>query len=85
MNFEFSQKKIDLLLHIDKHGFVTKTSRPFLSSLRFYNYIWMLRDENLVVVDGTDESHQKRWILSNRGKKIVGHIKSINEVFKNEG
>jgi predicted transcriptional regulator len=39
----------------------------------------MLRDENLVVVDGNDENHQKKWILSNKGKKIIEHIKKIND------
>lgn len=84
MKFEFSHRAKELILHIDKYGFVTKDTKPFLSSWRFYNYLWILRDFRIIEVDGINDNHQKRWCLTGLGKEVAKHLKAIEELMENE-
>jgi hypothetical protein len=68
VEFELTPKLIKLLMHIKRKGFVTKDTRPFLASMRFYNYLWVLRDNGLIESNGNDKgNHQKIWRLSPKG------------------
>ena len=89
MELEFSNRLVALLKHIEKKGFVSKDTRPFLSNFRFFNYVWMARDAGWIQENGnvSDDIHQKRWVLSENGKKVMKHLHDIEKltgVEKNE-
>ena len=80
MAVELSSKMSKLLIHIFKKGFVTKNTRPFLTTLRYYNYIWLARDAGLIVCNGTNsETHEKTWILTERGAKVASLLKKVED------
>jgi hypothetical protein len=80
MEFEFSQRMVNLMLHIQKHRFVTRDTRPFLSSFRYYGYIWMLRNAGLIEEEGCNNEHQKKWILTKNGKDFCSHLKELRDL-----
>jgi hypothetical protein len=80
MGFEISQRMIDLILHICDHGFVTRDTRPFLSSFRYYGYVWTLRNYGLIKEEGADGSHQKKWVLTKKGKDFCFHLKALRDL-----
>jgi len=86
MSFELSDRMAKLLDYILEKGSVTSTSRPFLTRPRFYNYLWMARDAGLVTVNGLDEdTHQKQWVLTEKGKCVAKHIKEIKLIVEKDG
>jgi hypothetical protein len=80
MEFELSQRLVKLIMHIKTHGFVTKDTRPFLSSFRYYGYLWILRDYGIAECDGTDENYQKIWKLTKTGMMVAEHLKQIGDL-----
>lgn len=85
MIIEFSPKLIKFLLHIEKEGFVTKSTKPFLTTLTYYNYLGMAKDMKLIGCNGFDERNQKTWILSPLGKEVAIHLKSIYQLMEKAG
>lgn len=85
MMIEFSPKLIKLILHIDKEGYVAKNTKPFLTTLTYYNYLGMAKDMKLVECNGFNDKNQKHWILSPIGKEVAVHLKAINEIMKKTG
>lgn len=85
MKSELNQRMIKLLLHIKKNGFVMKDTRPFLSALRYYNYLWALRDMSLIECNGVDKNtQQKKWVLSEKGIDVAGKLKNIEDLISDE-
>jgi hypothetical protein len=80
MEFKFTQRMVNLMLHIKNHGFVTMDTRPFLSSYRYNKYIWMLRDYDLIVENGCDAKNQKKWILTDKGQTFSFHLKLMRDL-----
>lgn len=72
-----------LLLQIDKEGFVTrKTQKVYLSSIGFFLALKWLKEKNLVFCDGVDNNNYKVWKLSKKGREVVGYLKKIEELVK---
>jgi len=85
MKFELTPRMMKLLMHINNKGFVTKDTRPFLTTMRYYNYLWSLRDMNLIECNGVDENtQQKKWQLTEKGAIVAGKIKEIEGIVLNE-
>jgi molybdenum-dependent DNA-binding transcriptional regulator ModE len=83
---ELSPKMIKLLGHIHDKGFVTKETRPFFTTFRYYNYLWMIRDMGLVQSNGCNENNrQKKWVLTEMGEKVVELYKKIDEELNKGG
>jgi hypothetical protein len=82
-NIEFNNNMIKLLLHIKHKGYVSKGTRPFMTTMKFYNYLWMARDVGLVTCDGLENSnHQKRWVLSPKGKIVADHLLVVEKILE---
>lgn len=73
-------KAAKLLEHISNKGFVNKQTRPFLLKLTYYNYLWFCRDLGLIKCDGIENNNEKRWILTEKGKDLVNHLKEMEKI-----
>ena len=81
---QLSSKIIELIEFIYESGHVTKSTRPFLSKIRYYDNIWYLRDCGIVAENGLTDDLQKKWILTEKGLKVAEHLKIISELCKGE-
>ena len=69
---------IDFLKLIDERGFVMRREQKiYTSTLGFYLAIRFLKERGIIQCDGMDETQMKKWVLSERGKLFIRHIKSI--------
>ena len=73
---------IELLLKMDREGYVTrKSQRIYISTLGYYRILKFLRDYGIIECNGVDENNLKIWVLTPKGKKLVEHIKAIRRLF----
>lgn len=78
---EITKRILDFIEHIHDKGYVSKSTKPFLSKIRYYNHIWYLRDNGIIVENGVIEPfNQKKWVLTDRGKKIALCIKELKKL-----
>ncbi|MGB9693663.1 MAG: hypothetical protein ACPLYF_02350 [Fervidobacterium sp.] len=72
-----------LLLQIDKDGFVTrKTQKVYLSTIGFFIAMKWLKEKGFIVNNGTDKNNYKIWVLTEKGKELVAAIKKIEGLIK---
>jgi predicted transcriptional regulator len=74
---------IKLLKYLDNHDFVTKSTKPFITNITYYNSLWALRDLKCATCDGTNDDNQKKWFITEKGKQLAFHIKKIEELVTN--
>jgi hypothetical protein len=80
-NIEFNNSMLKLLLHLRHKGYVSKGTRPFMTTMKFYNYLWMARDMGLVKCDGLENgNHQKHWILTEKGAEVADHLFEVERI-----
>lgn len=80
MVFILSSRVRQLLMQMDYTGYTTRKDQEFYdSNLGFYMIIWKLRDYGLVYNDG-EHNNQKKWMLTERGKKVTNLVKRIDKL-----
>jgi len=85
MELKLNSSMIKMILHIHQNGYVTKSTRPFLNNFKYYNYLWLLRDMNIIRCEKTNiENHQKKWIFTEKGQKVADMLYNIKELIENE-
>jgi predicted transcriptional regulator len=73
----FSKNRIKFLIEIFERGYHTRKTQKIWNSLfAYYLNVWLLRDNGLIKEDGL-EGNNKRWVLTEKGKKIVKFIKEL--------
>jgi len=72
-----SRRRMKYILNIYKQGVVTRSTQH-LSRISYHQIIWELRDKGVIREDGIDKNnHQKRWVLTEKGRKMAEHIDSL--------
>lgn len=69
--------------HIKNQGSVTKKTQKFYNGMGYYMMIWHLRDQGIVEEDGTNNSNEKLWVLTNKGKKVCAKFDEL-EILEKE-
>jgi len=78
---KLSANNIQLLKLFDEREFITrKTQKVYNSRLGYYINIWFFRDEGWIICNGTTSTKEKKWELTNKGKKLVYLLKEIDKV-----
>lgn len=77
----FTGGKVRLLKHLYNHGAVTRKKQKFYDSyLGFYFATKMLKDNGLVVCDGTTNDNEKIWTLTGKGVEFVSKVLEIEKI-----
>ena len=66
--------------HIKIQGTVTKKTQKFYNGMGYYGMIWHLRDQGVIVSDGTNSSNEKIWMLTKKGFKISDKFDELTEL-----
>jgi hypothetical protein len=78
---EFSRKNVSLMLELDRKP-MTITDQKIYSPFSFYLNTGFLKRSGIIIENGISSDNRKSWCLTDKGKKIVSHIKSINKLLK---
>lgn len=77
---QLSRNQLQLLIEMFEKKKVTSATQKTFWRYAFYMNIASLRDIGLVQEDGVNENNQKVWVLSEKGHKVAGFLKQIEEV-----
>jgi len=74
-----------LVLEIYNNGYTnSEIQKVYGAKLSFYINIWLLRDNNIVVVDDTDNHNKKKWVLTEKGEKIAKLLIRLNKLLESD-
>lgn len=77
---------IDFLKLMDKRGSVMRSEQDiYTSNLGYYLAIRFFKERGLIQCNGVDKKQMKKWVLTNKGKSFVQHIKGIEGLLNEEG
>lgn len=81
--FSLSRKNIQLLDYmIQSNGIVTEDGQSvYYAALSFYINSKKLARMGLIECIGrTENSNQKRWLITPKGRQVVNHVKAIDKL-----
>jgi hypothetical protein len=79
---QLTQKVVDFLLAIKENkGQITKGDQRMYGSVSYYIMIGYLSSVGLVYCNGFNDKNQKRWVFSEKGRKIADLLKEIQDVY----
>jgi predicted transcriptional regulator len=82
---KLTPKVIDFMIYVLEKGSITKSTQDFYSfPFQYYTMVWYLRDMGILEIDGVDESNQKIWVLTERGKKLARLLKECKRIAEKE-
>ena len=79
MVLQLTSKVMDFIVGMYEKGSITKKESG-MPNLKFYGLCWHLRDNNIAEAQTNNESNEKIWKLTDRGKQIAEHLKAIKEI-----
>jgi hypothetical protein len=70
-----------LLMMKENKGQVTKGDQKMYGSVAYYVMINYLNSIGLIYCNGFNDKNQKRWIFSEKGRKIADLLKEIQDIY----
>jgi len=77
---KLSYKNLEIMKIIDKYNYVVRSKQKFYSTLGYNLAIWFLRDIGIIEENGINKRREKRWIFTEKGRKIMNHLKEIEKL-----
>jgi len=79
---QLTQKVVDFLLAIKENkGAITKGDQKMYGSVSYYIMIGYLSSIGLIYCNGVNDKNQKKWVFSEKGRKIADLLKEIQDTY----
>jgi hypothetical protein len=79
----FIPKKLRILLELEEPK-SWKDAKVYLTYVGWWNAQKFLKERGIITENGVDENGRKIWKLTDKGKKLVEHIKAIKMLLYSE-